>query len=93
MDTHMLPRPCLATISDANRFGSEVPAAVTVRPITSSGISRMQPDDSAPVIMTLAMSAMSTTDRIIVAGYQLVYFGSLTSGMVYLKTQSMGKTK
>ena len=83
-----------------------MPAAVTVSPMTSSGIPRMQPvvfiikstfeyknhhfefkvhhfeckslpDDSAPVIMTLAMSAMSTTDMIIVMGYLWESVGKL----------------
>ena len=35
-DTAMFPSPCRATSTDAKRFGSEVLAAVTVRPIRSS---------------------------------------------------------
>ena len=31
-ETDMLPSPCFATIRLANRFGSDVPAAVNVRP-------------------------------------------------------------
>ena len=41
-----LTNPCLATMTDANKLGREVPAAVTVSPIMSSLISRMQPHDS-----------------------------------------------
>ena len=32
----ILPSPCFATIKLANRFGSDVPAAVKVRPTTAA---------------------------------------------------------
>jgi hypothetical protein len=56
----------LATMSEAKRFGSEVPAAVTVRPITSSGIPKRQPDDSAAAAQNARFSLMLNTVPIFV---------------------------
>jgi len=39
----MSPSPCLATITDVSRSGTEVPAARNVRPMTASGMPKMQP--------------------------------------------------
>ena len=46
-DTDIVPRPCLATIIEENMLGREVPPAVRVRPMMSSGMPRMQPIVSA----------------------------------------------
>jgi hypothetical protein len=78
----MLPSPCFATIKLANRLGREVPAAVNVRPMMSSGMVRMQPIVSAEFIMNSARKASQRTEMIIVAGYHLVYFSKRTSGTV-----------
>ena len=46
-DTDIVPSPCLATIIEENMLGREVPPAVRVRPMMSSGMPRMQPIVSA----------------------------------------------
>jgi len=42
-DTAMSPSPCLATITEDNRSGTEVPAAKIVKPITTCGIPTESP--------------------------------------------------
>ena len=63
-----LLRTCRATRTEAKRLGSEVPAAVTVNPIKSSGTPSRQPAFSADSIMPSARSAKYNTEIIIVAG-------------------------
>mmetsp|Transcript_22074 Transcript_22074/g.66151 ORF Transcript_22074/g.66151 Transcript_22074/m.66151 type:complete len:245 (-) Transcript_22074:210-944(-) len=59
LETAMLPRPRRATAIDAKRFGSDVPTAENVRPMTESG----KPDMSPSVSQHQHMARLSTTSH------------------------------
>merc|ERR1719267_453828 len=61
-DTAISPSPCLATITEDSKSGTEVPAARIVNPMTTSGIPKLRPKISASSTMQMARRPIITTD-------------------------------
>jgi len=89
-DTAISPLPALATITEVNRSGTEVPAANTVRPITPSGIPAIFPITVAHQTMQNEYTANQKMDIAKAIGQYGFHFGFRISGTVKYRENIIG---